>query len=131
MLQKQYDELLNQLALSEKQATADTATARYGIQREAAGFGEDLDTQLAAAGLDFSPASAIGAEQLVQGGRAQQEAAATKNLADLIANFQKQKTQAKGNMDINKLLNQIDRGRQQISNTIGNVGGYYNRIGGQ
>ena len=125
LLQKQYDELLNQLNLDEKQATADTATARYGIQREAATGGQDLATQLAAAGLDFSPASAIGAEQLVQGGRAQQEAAATKNLANLIADFQKQKTQAKGNMDISKLLSQINRGRQQISNTIGNVGNQY------
>ena len=131
VLQKQYDDLLNQLALDEKRATADTATARYGIQREAAGAGEDLAGQLASAGLDFSPASAIGAEQLVQGGRAQQEAAATKNLADLIADFQKKKTQGKSNMDIGKLLNQIDIGRQRVSNTIGNVGNYYSRIGGQ
>lgn len=131
LLQKQYDELLNQLALQEKQATLDTATSRYGIQREAATSGQDLATQLAAAGMDFSPASAIGAEQLVQGNRVQQEAAASKNLADILSQIKQAKVKAKGDMDLGKLLNQIDRGRQQVSNTIANVGGYYNRIGGQ
>lgn len=131
LLQKQYDELLNQLALQEKQATLDTATSRYGIQREAATSGQDLATQLAAAGMDFSPASAIGAEQLVQGNRIQQEAAASKNLANILSEIKQAKVKAKGDMDLGKLLNQIDRGRQQVSNTIANVGGYYNRIGGQ
>jgi hypothetical protein len=129
-LQKQYDDLLNELALQEQQGTLDTATSRYGIQREAAGAGQDVATQLAAAGLDFSPASAIGAEQLVQGARAQQEAAAAKNLADLIAEIQKQKTQAKGGLDISKLLLKGDIGRQRIANTIGNINSYYDMFGG-
>lgn len=129
-LQKQYDDLLNELALQEQQGTLNTATSRYGIQREAAGAGQDVATQLAAAGLDFSPASAIGAEQLVQGARAQQEAAAAKNLADLIAEIQKQKTQAKGGLDISKLLLKGDIGRQRIANTIGNINSYYDMFGG-
>jgi len=129
-LQRQYDELLNQLALAEKQAKANTASTRYGIQREAAGTGQDLATQLAAAGLDFSPASAIGAEQLVQGSRAQQESAAVKSLADFIAQLQQQRTQAAGDLRRNKLFLRGDIGRQQIANTIGNIDSYYGMLGG-
>lgn len=128
LLQKQYDELLNQLALQEKQATLDTATSRYGMQREAATSAKDLGAQLAAAGMDFSPASAIGAEQLVQGNRIQQEAAATKNLANILSEIKQAKVKAKGDMDLGKLLNRTNRGRYQVSNTIGNIGNQYGML---
>jgi hypothetical protein len=130
LLQKEYDNLLNQLALSEKQSTLDAASARYGIQREAAGSSQDLARQLAIAGLDESPSSAISAEQMVQGRRTSQEASVAKNLADLIAQIQQQRVQAGSDRELGLLQLKQQADQNRILNTRDYLIDQYQNYGG-
>lgn len=130
MLQREYDNLMNQLLLSEKQANLDAASARYGIQREATGSELDLGAQMAAAGIDDSPAAAIAAEQLVQGKRSSQEAGVAKNLADLIAQIQQNRVQAGSDKALGLLQLKAQQDQNRIRNTRDYLFGQYENYGG-
>ena len=131
ILQRTYDDLLNQLSLSEKQSNLDAVSARYGIQREAAGNAVDMASNLAVLGMDESPASAIGAEQMVQGRRTSQEASVAKNLADLIAQIQQQRVQAGSSKDLGLLQLKQQADQNRISNTRDYLLNQYQNYGGE
>jgi hypothetical protein len=129
-LQREYDNLLNQLSLSEKQGNLDAVSSRYGIQREASGSAVDMASKLAMLGMDESPASAIGAEQMVQGRRTSQEASVAKNLADLIAQIQQQRVQAGSSKDLGLLRLKQQADQNRISNTRDYLYNQYENYGG-
>ena len=126
-----YKQTLAQLAQEGEQGQLDYARVGQSAQRQAAGSAQDIASQMASSGLADSPASAFGAEQMVQAPLVQQRQANRLNLNQLLAQIQKQKTQAGTAMDMSKVgLNRLIAA-QRAANTASQVNaGYQNFLGG-
>jgi len=129
-LQREYDDLMNQFLLQERQGRQEEGVVRSAARREAAGAAQDLGTQLAASGLGLSPASAISAEESVARARQQQEAAAIRGLSDILAQIESGRTSAKSNLRKGKTSVKQARKEAQIANTLAQQAAFYNMFGG-
>jgi len=116
-LEQVYQDALNQYGLSEKQGRQGYVQDVQGARRQAAGSAEDLAGQLAAAGLDISPAAAFSAGQMTDAPRMARETSARKTLDQLLAEITKGRTQARTKRDRDQLMtnNQINAYRNQNS----------------
>jgi hypothetical protein len=86
---------------------------------------------MAGSSIGGSPAAAFGAEQMVQAPLVQQRQANRLNLDQLLAQLQKQRTQAGTAMDMSKVGLNRWMTQQQAANTRSQIeSGYRNSLGG-
>ena len=116
-LEQVYQDALNQYGLAEKRGQQGYVQDVQGARRRAAGSAQDLASQLAASGMDISPAAAFGAGQMTNAPRMARETSARKTLDQLLAEITTGRTQARTQRDRNKLMtnNQINAYRNQNS----------------
>jgi hypothetical protein len=129
--QRQYDNLLNQYLLQERQGRQGQEAAVGQARREAAGQQQDISTQLAALGMDVSPGSALSGETAVFQGQQAREAASIRNLADILAQAASGRTVARS--DLEAALGAVNKERvtMQTANTQANLDRYLSMIAGQ
>lgn len=116
--EKAYDELLNMQKMQKSQAQQQYTQGIQELQRQAAGQAEDISGSLAAAGLDISPASAFGAEQMVQAPLVSGSLAARKGLDQYLANLVEQQKKAKAQKDMTMLDIKKQELQQRAKNTL-------------
>jgi len=131
MAQRQYDDLLNQYLLQERQGRLGKEAAVGQARREAAGQGQDISTQLAAMGMDVSPGSALSGETAVFQGQQAREAAAIRSLADILAQAASGRTNAKSALEAALSGVNKERAMMQTANTQANLDRYLAMIAGQ
>lgn len=129
-LEKMYQDALNQYTLAEDQGRQGYTQNVQGARRQATGTEQDLASQLAASGLDISPASAFGAGQIANAPRQAQETAARKSLDQLLAEITTGKTQAKTKRDTDKLMINRLINDYRIKNTLAAQQAGYGAMGG-
>ena len=129
-LEKMYQDALNQYTLAEQQGQQGYTQSVQGARRQATGTEEDLAGQLAASGLDISPASAFGAGQIANAPRQAQETAARKSLDQLLAEITTGRTQAKTKRDTDKLMINRLINDYRIKNTLAAQQAGYGAMGG-
>jgi len=129
-LQSQYDALLNALTLQETQARQAEGAARGAARREAVGSRQDFATQLAAAGLDTSPAPAIAVGQITGSRQQAQEMAAARSLLDILAEAEAKRVGAKAQLAQGKTGVERARIEQQTANTLADQLRLYEQLGG-
>jgi hypothetical protein len=130
-IDKLYKQTLADIAQEEEQGQLGYARVGQAAQRRAAGSAQDLANQMAGSSIGGSPAAAFGAEQMVQAPLIQQRQANRLNLDQLLAQLQKQKTQAGTAMDMSKLGLNRWMTQQQAANTRSQIeSGYRNSLGG-
>lgn len=129
-LEKMYQDALNQYTLAEQQGQQGYTQNVQGARRQATGTEQDLASQLAASGLDISPASAFGAGQIANAPRQAQETAARKSLDQLLAEITTGRTQAKTKRDTDKLMINRLINDYRIKNTLAAQQAGYNAMGG-
>jgi hypothetical protein len=129
--QRQYDNLLNQYLLQERQGRQGQEAAVGQARREAAGQQQDISTQLAALGMDVSPGSALSGETAVFQEQQAREAASIRNLADILAQAASGRTVARS--DLESALGAVNKERvtMQTANTQANLDRYLSMIAGQ
>jgi len=126
-----YSQTLADIAKEQEQGQLGYARIGQAAQRRAAGSAQDVANQMAASTVGGSPAAAFGAEQMVQAPLVQQRQTNRLNLDQLLAQLQKQKTQAGTTMDTSKLNLRRWEAMQRAANTSGQVqAGYQNSLGG-
>jgi hypothetical protein len=125
-----YQDALNQYTLAEQQGQQGYTQSVQGARRQATGTEEDLAGQLAASGLDISPASAFGAGQIANAPRQAQETAARKSLDQLLAEITTGRTQAKTKRDTDKLMINRLINDYRIKNTLAAQQAGYGAMGG-
>lgn len=126
-----YNQTLADIAKDQEQGQLGYARIGQAAQRRAAGSAQDVANQMAASTVGGSPAAAFGAEQMVQAPLVQQRQTNRLNLDQLLAQLQKQKTQAGTTMDTSKLNLRRWEAMQRAANTSGQVqAGYQNSLGG-
>lgn len=129
-LEKMYQDALNQYTLAEQQGQQGYTQNVQGARRQATGTEQDLASQLAASGLDISPASAFGAGQMANAPRQAQETAARKSLDQLLAEITTGRTQAKTKRDTDKLMINRLINDYRIKNTLAAQQAGYGAMGG-
>ena len=129
-LEKMYQDALNQYTLAEQQGQQGYTQSVQGARRQATGTEQDLASQLAASGLDISPASAFGAGQIANAPRQAQETAARKSLDQLLAEITTGRTQAKTKRDTDKLMINRLINDYRIKNTLAAQQAGYGAMGG-
>jgi hypothetical protein len=129
-LEKMYQDALNQYTLAEQQGQQGYTQNVQGARRQATGTEQDLASQLAASGLDISPASAFGAGQIANAPRQAQETAARKSLDQLLAEITTGRTQAKTKRDTDKLMINRLINDYRIKNTLAAQQAGYGAMGG-
>jgi len=130
-INKLYQQTLADIAKDQEQGQLGYARIGQAAQRRAAGSAQDVANQMAASTVGGSPAAAFGAEQMVQAPLVQQRQTNRLNLDQLLAQLQKQKTQAGTTMDTSKLNLRRWEAMQRAANTSGQVQvGYQNSLGG-
>jgi hypothetical protein len=128
--ERAYEELLAEQTLRKQQAQRGYTQEVQGLQRQAAGSAEDLAGQLSAAGLDISPVSAFGAEQMTQAPLVAGSQAARGSLDKYLAELAAQQTQASAAKDQALMNINAQKKRYQILNTLAQQQGAYGRMGG-
>jgi hypothetical protein len=128
--EKAYDDLLNEQKMQKSQAQQAYTQQVQGLQRTAAGSAVDLAGQLGQYGIQDSPVSAFGVEQMTQAPLVAGSQAARGTLdqymADMVAKQKQAKAQKDAAMlDIKKRENQgrIDNTWNQQASAYGNIGG--------
>jgi hypothetical protein len=130
-IDKLYKQTLADIAQEEEQGQLGYARVGQAAQRRAAGSAQDLANQMAGSSIGGSPAAAFGAEQMVQAPLVQQRQANRLNLDQLLAQLQKQRTQAGTAMDMSKVGLNRWMTQQQAANTRSQIeSGYRNSLGG-
>lgn len=129
-LEKMYQDALNQYTLAEQQGQQGYTQSVQGARRQATGTEQDLASQLAASGLDISPASAFGAGQIANAPRQAQETAARKSLDQLLAEITTGRTQARTKRDTDKLMINRLINDYRIKNTLAAQQAGYGAMGG-
>jgi hypothetical protein len=130
-IDKLYKQTLADIAQDEEQGQLGYARVGQAAQRRAAGAAVDIGNQLVGSGIGSSPAAAFGAEQMVQAPLVQQRQANRLNLDQLLAQLQKQKTQAGTAMDMSKVGLNRWMTQQRAANTRSQIeSGYRNSLGG-
>lgn len=129
-LEKMYQDALNQYTLAEQQGQQGYTQNVQGARRQATGTEQDLASQLAASGLDISPASAFGAGQIANAPRQAQETAARKSLDQLLAEITTGRTQARTKRDTDKLMINRLINDYRIKNTLAAQQAGYGAMGG-
>jgi hypothetical protein len=130
-IDKLYKQTLADIAQDEEQGQLNYARIGQAAQRKAAGAAQDVANQMASSTVGGSPAAAFGAEQMVQAPLVQQRQANRLNLNQLLAQLQKQKTQAGTAMDMSKVGLNRWMAEQRAANTRSQIqSGYQNSFGG-
>ena len=130
-IDKLYKQTLADIAQDEEQGQLGYARVGQAAQRRAAGAAVDIGNQMAGSGIGSSPAAAFGAEQMVQAPLVQQRQANRLNLDQLLAQLQKQRTQAGTAMDMSKVGLNRWMTQQRAANTRSQIeSGYRNSLGG-
>ena len=130
MLEKVYQDALNQYGLREKQGQQGYVQDVQGARRQATGAAQDLATQLAGSGMANSPAAAFAAGQVTNAPRMARETAARKTLDQLLAEITTGRTQAGTQRDMDKLMINKMINDYRISNTFANQSNAYGRLAG-
>jgi hypothetical protein len=116
--------------LQETQARQAEGAARGAARREAVGSRQDFATQLAAAGLDTSPAPAIAVGQITGSRQQAQEMAAARSLLDILAEAEAKRVGAKAQLAQGKTGVERARIEQQTANTLADQLRLYEQLGG-
>jgi hypothetical protein len=129
--QRQYDNLLNQYLLQERQGRQRQEAEVGQARRQAAGQQQDISTQLAALGMDVSPGSALSGETAVFQEQQAREAASIRTLADILAQAASGRTVARS--DLEAALGAVNKERvtMQTANTQANLDRYLSMIAEQ
>ena len=130
-IDKLYKQTLADIAQEQEQGQLGYARIGQAAQRQAAGSAQDLANQMAGSSIGGSPAAAFGAEQMVQAPLVQQRQVNRLNLDQLLAQLQKQRTQAGTAMDMSKVGLNRWLATQRAANTRSQIeSGYQNSLGG-
>jgi hypothetical protein len=130
MLEKVYQDALNQYGLREKQGQQGYVQDVQSARRQATGAAQDLSTQLAASGMANSPAAAFAAGQMADAPRQARETAARKTLDQLLAEITTGRTQAGTQRDMDKLMINQMISDYRTKNTFANQSNAYGRLAG-
>jgi hypothetical protein len=129
-LQSQYDLLTAEFDKQKREGQQKRAYDIGLAQNVAAGEGQNLRTQLANIGMEYSPVSAIVGQEGISNTRAQQQATAEQSLASIIGQIEadKRKQQSEydlGQADLTKLMSLL-----RIQNTLGEQQNLYGQMEG-
>lgn len=127
-LQKQYDLLTAAFTKRESEGKQAKEAADKLASNVAAGEAQNLATNLAALGMDLSPVSAIVGQEGISNVQAQQQAQASRTLADLLSEIESGRARQKSEFDVG--TTELDKFMQllRIQNTLQEQANAYNQM---
>jgi hypothetical protein len=129
-LQRQYDLLTASFTKREAEGKQAKEASDALAANIAAGESQNLATNLGALGMDLSPVSAIVGQEGISNVQTQQQAQASRTLADLLAEIESGKARQKSEFDVG--TTELDKFMQllRIQNTLEQQANSYNQMEG-
>jgi hypothetical protein len=129
-LQSQYDLLTAEFDKQKREGEQKRAYDIGLAQNIAAGEGQNLRTQLANIGMEYSPVSAIVGQEGISNTRAQQQATAEQSLASIIGQIEADKRKQQSEYDLGKAEVEKLMSLLRIQNTLGEQQNLYGQMEG-